>query len=295
MNLWVDFIENHYVAIRVKVKLQSQCAGTWWPLERKNWMEWQRQYIENQLTTNAITGDQKMSRQYVMNLMIQIKPGTFFSPWDNRHELLSHIGDDSFWWSCSTSFNDPFKFPYRNISVQDCIYRVPVGASERGSIWPEQWPLRLEKPLYEVRLSGWFLWKSSSSGIHCWLRALEKRSFPPIFEWNGYKLAFSKKHHGHECCLWRVRYSTYLCIFWFPCHLEFSKGPSIFEMQINYFCLSFFVYIWLKNLTSLVHLFLFSPKIVPCNSRRNMSRHSTIVPNNFMWCLHYAGMIISFN
>lgn len=38
-------------------------------------MEWQQQYIENQLTMNAITKDQKMSRQCAMNLMIQMLPG----------------------------------------------------------------------------------------------------------------------------------------------------------------------------------------------------------------------------
>ncbi|CAL0319446.1 unnamed protein product [Lupinus luteus] len=44
-----------------------------------------------------------------------------------------------------------------NISLQDCMHKVPEGASERGSIWPEQWPLRLEKAPY---------WLDSQSGFY---------------------------------------------------------------------------------------------------------------------------------
>lgn len=35
-----------------------------------------------------------------------------------------------------------------NVPLQACIHKVPVGASERGSQWPEQWPARAEKPPY---------------------------------------------------------------------------------------------------------------------------------------------------
>lgn len=44
-----------------------------------------------------------------------------------------------------------------NISLQACIHKVPLGASERGTIWPEQWPLRLEKPPY---------WLNSQTGVY---------------------------------------------------------------------------------------------------------------------------------
>ncbi|KAJ1376609.1 S-adenosyl-L-methionine-dependent methyltransferase [Sesbania bispinosa] len=44
-----------------------------------------------------------------------------------------------------------------NISLQACMHKVPEGASERGSIWPEQWPLRLEKPPY---------WLNSQVGVY---------------------------------------------------------------------------------------------------------------------------------
>lgn len=53
-------------------------------------MEWQRQYIENQLTMNAITEDQPMSRHCAMNLMIQILLGTpiFCFILGNMYKLL---------------------------------------------------------------------------------------------------------------------------------------------------------------------------------------------------------------
>ncbi|PNY06294.1 putative methyltransferase PMT26-like protein [Trifolium pratense] len=44
-----------------------------------------------------------------------------------------------------------------NVSLQDCMHKVPLGASERGTIWPEQWPLRLEKPPY---------WLNSQTGVN---------------------------------------------------------------------------------------------------------------------------------
>ncbi|KAH1125449.1 hypothetical protein GLYMA_06G119400v4 [Glycine max] len=44
-----------------------------------------------------------------------------------------------------------------NVSLQACMHKVPVDASERGSIWPEQWPLRLEKPPY---------WIDSQAGVY---------------------------------------------------------------------------------------------------------------------------------
>ncbi|CAI8598492.1 unnamed protein product [Vicia faba] len=43
-----------------------------------------------------------------------------------------------------------------NVSLQACMHKVPVGASERGTIWPEQWPLRLEKPPY---------WLNTQTGV----------------------------------------------------------------------------------------------------------------------------------
>ncbi|KAI5405825.1 probable methyltransferase PMT25 [Lathyrus oleraceus] len=44
-----------------------------------------------------------------------------------------------------------------NVSLQACMHKVPVGASERGTIWPEQWPLRLEKPPY---------WLNTQTGLY---------------------------------------------------------------------------------------------------------------------------------
>lgn len=41
--------------------------------------------------------------------------------------------------------------------MQACMHRLPVKASERGSRWPEQWPLRLKKPPY---------WFNSQAGIY---------------------------------------------------------------------------------------------------------------------------------
>ncbi|KAE9608937.1 putative S-adenosyl-L-methionine-dependent methyltransferase [Lupinus albus] len=52
-------------------------------------------------------------------------------------------------------FDDPNKA--WNISLQDCMHKVPVGPSERGSIWPERWPLRLETPPY---------WLDSQAGVY---------------------------------------------------------------------------------------------------------------------------------
>ncbi|RWR84745.1 putative methyltransferase PMT26 [Cinnamomum micranthum f. kanehirae] len=40
-----------------------------------------------------------------------------------------------------------------NVPLQACIHRVPVGAGERGSQWPQQWPLRLEKSPYWLNTS----------------------------------------------------------------------------------------------------------------------------------------------
>ena len=37
------------------------------------------------------------------------------------------------------------------------MHKVPVEKSERGSQWPEQWPLRLEKPPY---------WLNSQVGVY---------------------------------------------------------------------------------------------------------------------------------
>ncbi|GKV21561.1 hypothetical protein SLEP1_g31531 [Rubroshorea leprosula] len=35
-----------------------------------------------------------------------------------------------------------------NVPLQDCMHKVPVDSSERGSQWPEQWPARLDKSPY---------------------------------------------------------------------------------------------------------------------------------------------------
>ena len=35
--------------------------------------------------------------------------------------------------------------------MQACIHKIPVEASERGSQWPEQWPLRLGSPPYWLK------------------------------------------------------------------------------------------------------------------------------------------------
>lgn len=44
-----------------------------------------------------------------------------------------------------------------NVPLQACMHKVPVEKSERGSQWPEQWPLRLEKPPY---------WLNSQVGVY---------------------------------------------------------------------------------------------------------------------------------
>ncbi|GAB4835577.1 hypothetical protein Ancab_000486 [Ancistrocladus abbreviatus] len=35
-----------------------------------------------------------------------------------------------------------------NVPLQPCMHKIPLGDSERGSHWPEQWPTRLRKPPY---------------------------------------------------------------------------------------------------------------------------------------------------
>ncbi|XP_057490455.1 probable methyltransferase PMT24 [Actinidia eriantha] len=40
-----------------------------------------------------------------------------------------------------------------NVLLQACINKVPVGTSERGFQWPEQWPLRAEKAPYWLKSS----------------------------------------------------------------------------------------------------------------------------------------------
>ncbi|XP_057966060.1 probable methyltransferase PMT26 [Malania oleifera] len=40
-----------------------------------------------------------------------------------------------------------------NVPLQVCMHKVPVDASERGSVWPEQWPARLEKVPYWLKSS----------------------------------------------------------------------------------------------------------------------------------------------
>lgn len=42
----------------------------------------------------------------------------------------------------------------RNVSLQACMHKVPVDMSERGSKWPEKWPVRLEKPPYWLNEVG---------------------------------------------------------------------------------------------------------------------------------------------
>lgn len=45
----------------------------------------------------------------------------------------------------------------RNVSLQPCMHRIIVDKSKRGSQWPLQWPLRLEKPPY---------WLNSEVGVY---------------------------------------------------------------------------------------------------------------------------------
>ncbi|GJN25920.1 hypothetical protein PR202_gb13806 [Eleusine coracana subsp. coracana] len=45
-----------------------------------------------------------------------------------------------------------------NVSLQRCMHKLPVDPAIRGSQWPEEWPLRLEKPPY------WL--KSSEAGVY---------------------------------------------------------------------------------------------------------------------------------
>jgi len=53
---------------------------------------------------------------------------------------------------------------FRNVSLQACMHKVPTDPSERGSIWPEEWPLRLEKPPY---------WINSQAGVYGRAAAVE--------------------------------------------------------------------------------------------------------------------------
>lgn len=46
---------------------------------------------------------------------------------------------------------------FRNVQLQACMHKVPVDKSKRGSRWPLQWPLRLEKPPY---------WLNSEAGVY---------------------------------------------------------------------------------------------------------------------------------
>lgn len=38
-----------------------------------------------------------------------------------------------------------------NVPLQACMHKVPVNKSERGSQWPEKWPLRVEQPPYWLK------------------------------------------------------------------------------------------------------------------------------------------------
>lgn len=40
-----------------------------------------------------------------------------------------------------------------NVPLEACLHKVPVDESERGSQWPEQWPVRVEKPPYWLKSS----------------------------------------------------------------------------------------------------------------------------------------------
>ncbi|XP_047074171.1 probable methyltransferase PMT26 [Lolium rigidum] len=40
-----------------------------------------------------------------------------------------------------------------NVSLQSCIHKFPTGPAIRGSRWPEEWPLRVEKPPYWLNSS----------------------------------------------------------------------------------------------------------------------------------------------
>lgn len=44
-----------------------------------------------------------------------------------------------------------------NVPLQACMHKVPVDKSKRGSYWPLQWPLRVEKPPY---------WLNSEAGVY---------------------------------------------------------------------------------------------------------------------------------
>ncbi|XP_031487364.1 probable methyltransferase PMT26 [Nymphaea colorata] len=43
------------------------------------------------------------------------------------------------------------------VPLQACMHKVPVASTERGSKWPEEWPLRLENPPY---------WLSTQTGVY---------------------------------------------------------------------------------------------------------------------------------
>lgn len=50
-----------------------------------------------------------------------------------------------------------FECATRNVPLEACIHKVQEDASKRGSNWPVQWPLRLEKPPY---------WLKSQDGVY---------------------------------------------------------------------------------------------------------------------------------
>lgn len=41
----------------------------------------------------------------------------------------------------------------RNVTLQACMHKVPTDMLERGSQWPENWPRRLGKPPYWLKVA----------------------------------------------------------------------------------------------------------------------------------------------
>ncbi|KAK3224241.1 hypothetical protein Dsin_011266 [Dipteronia sinensis] len=52
---------------------------------------------------------------------------------------------------CKTD-DDPNAAWYEYVPLQACLHRLAVNSDERGTSWPEQWPLRLQTPPYWTRV-----------------------------------------------------------------------------------------------------------------------------------------------
>jgi hypothetical protein len=86
------------------------------------------------------------------------------------------------------------------------MHKLPMDPAIRGSQWPEEWPLGLEKPPY------WL--KSSEAGVYGrpapedfktdyehWKRVVRNSYMDDL----GINWSAVRKCYGHGGCIWRVR------------------------------------------------------------------------------------------